>query len=103
MTNCTSSPAVISPVRTSCAPIHRTPTTPAKARNITTKVITARNPMRGATARAEVVRRAKGRGGVELRDLDLGTIPASDHDDAEHEHQRRKALDPNRGNQEFIL
>jgi NAD(P)-dependent dehydrogenase (short-subunit alcohol dehydrogenase family) len=37
-------------------------------------VMTARNPMRGATARAEAVRRAKGRGGVELRDLDLASF-----------------------------
>ena len=42
MTNWTSSPTVISPARTSRAPIHRTPVTPAKIRKITSAVITAR-------------------------------------------------------------
>ena len=42
MTNCTSSPALIVPSRTSRAPIHSTPTTPEKTRKITMTVITAR-------------------------------------------------------------
>ena len=46
MTNCTSSPAVISPACTSRAPIHNTPITPAKIRKITMAVISARVRMR---------------------------------------------------------
>jgi len=46
MTNCTSSPTVIAPARTSRAPIHSTPTTPAKIRKITAAVISARMRMR---------------------------------------------------------
>ena len=53
MTNCTNSPAVITPLRTSRAPSHKTPTTPAKTRKITITVSSARVAMRSLADRKD--------------------------------------------------